>query len=126
MESELTMNTTIQNLESAPGSWGSPEVLAPTGTETGGARKNGHLDVRELPPARRHSLILETFNRLAAGESFVLMNDHDPKPLYYQFSYEYSGRFAWVYEEQGPEVWQVRIGKIRGSNGVHATVGERA
>lgn len=69
------------------------------------------LDVREIPPARRHPLIFERFNGLAIGESFTLINDHDPKPLYYQLVAEYAGTLLWEYLEQGPEVWRVRVGK---------------
>ena len=43
---------------------------------------------------------------------FILLNDHDPKPLYYQFMFERPGQFTWDYVEQGPEAWQVRIGKV--------------
>ncbi len=75
------------------------------------ALQDGVLDVRMLAPARRHSLIFETFEGLRPGGCFVLVNDHDPKPLYYQFQYEKTGTFSWNYEEQGPEVWRVRIGK---------------
>lgn len=75
---------------------------------------NGVLDVRALPPMRRHSLIFETYYSLGSGESFVLVNDHDPKPLYYQFAAEHAGQFTWAYEERGPEVWRVRIGKTTG------------
>lgn len=39
------------------------------------------------------------------------LNDHDPKPLYYQFEAEHAGQFTWEYLEQGPEVWRVRIGR---------------
>ena len=52
-----------------------------------------------------------TWQGLAAGKSFVLINDHDPKPLYYQFDAEHKGQFSWEYLESGPEVWRVRIGK---------------
>ncbi|MDE3070179.1 MAG: DUF2249 domain-containing protein [Acidobacteriota bacterium] len=69
------------------------------------------LDVRSEPPARRHTLIFETYGRLGAGEGFVLVNDHDPKPLRYQFEAEHAGEFDWTYHEQGPEVWRVRIGR---------------
>lgn len=72
---------------------------------------NGNLDVRPLPPAQRHSLIFETYHRLGQGESFVLVNDHDPKPLYYQFKAEYDGTFGWHYLDQGPDVWRVRISR---------------
>jgi len=69
------------------------------------------LDVRTEPPARRHELIFDTWNGLAPGAAFVLVNDHDPKPLYYQFEAEHQGAFTWDYVEQGPEVWRVRIGR---------------
>lgn len=69
------------------------------------------LEVRHLPPARRHELILETYHKLVPGQGFILINDHDPKPLYYQFSFEYPDAFTWDAVESGPEVWRVRIGK---------------
>jgi len=69
------------------------------------------LDVRDEAPANRHALIFETFGRLQPGEAFVLVNDHDPKPLYYQFSAEHSDSFSWDYLEEGPEAWRVRIGR---------------
>lgn len=76
---------------------------------------NRRLDVREEPPIRRHTLIFETFDALAPGTSFELVNDHDPKPLYYQFAAEHTGAFSWDYLEQGPEVWRVRIGRTGGA-----------
>ncbi|MGN6242970.1 MAG: DUF2249 domain-containing protein [Motilibacteraceae bacterium] len=69
------------------------------------------LDVREEVPARRHELIFGTWTALPAGEDFVLVNDHDPKPLYYQFAAEHPGEFSWDYLEQGPQTWRVRIGR---------------
>ena len=70
------------------------------------------LDVREEVPARRHELIFGTWAALAAGEDFVLVNDHDPKPLYYQLAAEHPGTFSWDYLEQGPQTWRVRIGRL--------------
>ena len=69
------------------------------------------LDVRAEPPARRHELIFDTYEALGSGEGFVLVNDHDPKPLRYQFEAEHAGDFTWSYLEEGPEVWRVRIGR---------------
>ena len=69
------------------------------------------LDVRSEPPARRHELIFDTYHGLGPGEGFELVNDHDPKPLWYQFEAEYKGDYSWDYLEEGPEVWRVRIGK---------------
>ncbi|MCX7521447.1 DUF2249 domain-containing protein [Microbacterium sp. STN6] len=69
------------------------------------------LDVRTEEPWRRHELIFERYNALQPGEGYVLVNDHDPKPLYYQFAAEHAGEFTWEYLEQGPEVWRVDIGR---------------
>lgn len=69
------------------------------------------LEVRHLPPAQRHDLILESYQKLQDGQGFILINDHDPKPLYYQFAYEYPDQFTWTPVESGPEVWRVRVGK---------------
>ena len=75
--------------------------------------EDGHelLDVRSLPPAQRHSRIFAQFAELAPGDWFVLVNDHDPKPLYYQLNFEYRGALIWDYLEQGPQDWRVRVGK---------------
>ena len=53
------------------------------------------LDVRREPPARRHELIFDTYHALGEGEGFVLVNDHDPKPLRYQFEAEYPAAYSW-------------------------------
>ncbi|MBX6351533.1 MAG: DUF2249 domain-containing protein [Clostridia bacterium] len=83
------------------------------GGEGGGpAEGETVLDVRALPPAERHGLIFRTYEGLPRGGRFVLVNDHDPKPLYYQFAAEEPGRFTWEYVESGPEVWRVRIGRV--------------
>jgi uncharacterized protein (DUF2249 family) len=70
------------------------------------------VDVRSLVPAQRHAKIFELVTELAPGASFILVNDHDPKPLYYQLEAEYPKQFSWTYRERGPEVWQVEIGKL--------------
>lgn len=70
------------------------------------------VDAREYPPRDKHRVIFETFESLAPGETMELVNDHDPKPLHYQFQAEMAGQFGWEYLEQGPEVWRVAIRKI--------------
>lgn len=69
------------------------------------------LDVREMAPRERHPTIFARLDALQAGESLRLINDHDPKPLYYQLMAERSGMLAWEPEQQGPEVWVIRIRK---------------
>lgn len=69
------------------------------------------IDVRDIAPRERHPLLFQTFDDLAVGESFELVNDHDPKPLYYQFMAERPGELEWSYLEEGPETWRVVLGK---------------
>jgi uncharacterized protein (DUF2249 family) len=69
------------------------------------------VDVRTIAPRERHPLIFSTFDALAAGEAMELVNDHDPKPLYFAFQAQMPGQFAWDYLEQGPDTWRVAITK---------------
>lgn len=73
------------------------------------------IDVRPMPPRERHPTIFSTWESLAEGGAILLVNDHDPLPLYYQFAAEFPGQFKWEYLEQGPQVWRVRI--LRGTFG---------
>ncbi len=70
------------------------------------------LDVRTLPHGQRHETIFKLLDDLAVGRSFILVNDHDPKPLYYQLEAKYPKRFSWTYVESGPAVWRVEIAKL--------------
>jgi len=92
---------------SAPAPGGSPRAAAWPGT----LDREPDLDVRDLPPARRHESIFAAYHALAPGTGFVLVNDHDPKPLRYQFEAEHDGQFTWDYLEAGPVTWRVRIGR---------------
>jgi uncharacterized protein (DUF2249 family) len=69
------------------------------------------LDVRVIPPRDKHPTIFRTFDTLASGQSLLLVNDHDPKPLRYQLMAERPETFDWTYEAQGPELWRVRISR---------------
>lgn len=70
------------------------------------------VDAREYVPRDKHRVIFETFDELLPGESMLLVNDHDPKPLQYQFMMERANSFGWKYLEEGPEVWQVQISRV--------------
>lgn len=70
------------------------------------------LDLRPMPPVERHATIFMTWDALKPGQAMRIINDHDPKPLYYQFEAEHKGRFRWKYEKQGPADWIVRIDRI--------------
>jgi uncharacterized protein (DUF2249 family) len=67
------------------------------------------LDVRALPPRERHPVIFSKLDSLQPGESVQLVNDHSPKPLYYQLIAERPDQFDWQPEQEGPEEWIIRI-----------------
>ena len=46
------------------------------------------LDVRDVPPADRHPKIHAAFDGLETGETLTIVNDHEPKPLFYEFQAE--------------------------------------
>lgn len=82
------------------------------------------LFVPDIQPALKHPTIFKKFDSLQEGESFIIVNDHDPKPLYYQLLAERGNIFSWNYLEQGPEVWKVHVKKYEVSKG--ETVGQIA
>jgi regulator of cell morphogenesis and NO signaling len=79
------------------------------------------LDVTQIEPRFKHPRIFEQFDSLTPDQAFIIHNDHDPKPLYYQLLGERGNVFTWEYLENGPEVWKVKIGKVAGNE---ETIGE--
>lgn len=69
------------------------------------------IDVQAIAPYQRHQVIIEAVQGLAPRDSFMLVNDHDPRPLHLQLRTLFGNAFSWEYLEQGPEVWRVRIVK---------------
>ena len=56
------------------------------------------LDVRDIPPANRHPTIHDEFEALEPGETLTIINDHEPKPLFYEFDAEVDSFDADGYE----------------------------
>ncbi|AXT84285.1 hypothetical protein C6I20_03130 [Aeromicrobium sp. A1-2] len=69
------------------------------------------LDVRALRKPDKHPTIFATYAGLGVGESFVLVNNHDPRHLRDEFETEYPGGYEWSYLEPGPTVWRIQITK---------------
>jgi regulator of cell morphogenesis and NO signaling len=83
------------------------------------------LDVTKIEPKQKHPVIFQHFDGLEQGEAFIISNDHDPKPLYYQLLGERGNIFTWNYLEEGPALWRVEIGKRTILEGVE-TIGQIA
>ncbi|MBI4282966.1 MAG: DUF438 domain-containing protein [Chloroflexi bacterium] len=70
------------------------------------------LDLRPIMPFERHEKIFQMWDALKPGETLRITNDHDPKPLHYQFEAEYKGKYEWEYEQSGPKDWVVKLKKV--------------
>ena len=71
------------------------------------------FDVREIPCRVKHAQIFQRWADLPVGQHFVLINDHDPVPLWYQFTAQFPDAFEWEYLQRGPEEFRVKITKLR-------------
>ena len=71
------------------------------------------LDLREIVVFERHPKIFEAWENLNSGETLQIINDHDPRPLHYQFDGEYKDSYNWEYVQKGPKDWVVNITKIK-------------
>lgn len=97
------VNSIMHFLARLPGEESRP--AAPTAEAEG-----REIDVRRIPHNQRHAVIFAAYAAMGPGEGFVLVADHDPRPLRYQFEAQHSGEFTWDYVEEGPQIWRVRIG----------------
>ena len=74
-----------------------------------------HFDVRRIPCRVKHAQIFQRWADLPVGGYFVLVNDHDPVPLYYQFEALFRGAFTWEYLVDGPTEFHVKITRLKPS-----------
>jgi uncharacterized protein (DUF2249 family)/quercetin dioxygenase-like cupin family protein len=89
-------------------------IKNPQSATSGGAPSGieHELDLREVPRPERHPLVFARFDRLAVGDSFVIINDHDPRPLRTQIEQMREGEMSWEYIERGERIFRIRIYRI--------------
>ncbi|USZ67228.1 DUF2249 domain-containing protein [Halorussus salilacus] len=71
------------------------------------------VDVREIPPPERHPMIHQTFEDMDSGETLEIVNDHEPKPLFYEMQAEVESFDADGYEveREGDRTFVARFPK---------------
>lgn len=69
------------------------------------------LDLRTMPARVRYSEVFRLWSALEEGETLLVIEDHDPLALYYQFAAEKKGKFHWTYDATGPVEWRVLLAK---------------
>lgn len=66
------------------------------------------LDVRRLDGPDRHPTIHRMFDDLQPGQALTIVNDHEPRPLFYELQAERPDRFdadGYRAYEAGDRVW---------------------
>lgn len=71
------------------------------------------FDGRAIPCSKKHGQIIKKWRALPVGQSFILINDHDPLRLKKQFGELWPEAFAWKYLVQGPEEFRIQITKLK-------------
>lgn len=69
------------------------------------------INVPELLPSVKHATIFEAFDSVDNGDSVIIHNDHDPKPVFYQLLGLRGNCFSWTYLKNGPDIWEIEIKK---------------
>lgn len=70
------------------------------------------VDTRAAGGESCAALANRAFDALHPGGRFLLVADHDPKPLHYMLQAERPGQVGWEALEQGPDRWQARVSRI--------------
>lgn len=70
------------------------------------------LDVRALPAGEKHARIFQRWTDLPVGAHFVLINNHDPLPLFHQFAARFPGAFGWEHTVSGTGAFHVKITRL--------------
>lgn len=70
------------------------------------------IDIRPLPADRKVQTVRAVFGDLEAGDSFILLDDHDPATLQMRLKEERPGEVRWEYLKKGPHVWHVRVARL--------------
>lgn len=69
------------------------------------------LNIPAISPSQKHALIFSVFNDLEPGRSFIIHNDHNPRPVYYQLRALHGETFSREYLQEGPRWWDIRVRK---------------
>lgn len=87
-------------------------VIAAGGAGAQEKKEFQRLDLRRVPRPERHPMVFGTFDSIAVGDFFEIINDHDPVPLHRQVDEMRPGQAEWTYIERGPEVYHIRVRRI--------------
>lgn len=67
------------------------------------------IDIDALPDEARMRLLLQRLRWMRDGEAIHLQSSHDLRQLWIRSHALDPGSHAWVYEQEGPALWRVRV-----------------
>lgn len=82
---------------------------------------DSRIDVRALPHAQRHTLVLAALDAVPAYGALVLVAPHAPLPLLSEIDGQYAGQFATEWLQDGPDLWQLRLHRVAGPSAPSGT-----
>ena len=81
------------------------------------------IDVRRIAPVQRSDAVLSAFRATGLNAAIEIVDDHDPKPLFYRLKAEMPGGFSWIHAQSGPDVWRVSVQKLARAHGASECCG---
>jgi len=84
-------------------------------------KQTEELDLRNVERFQRHPLVFAKFDALEVGQSFVLINDHDPVPLHAQMEAMRPHQLTWDYIVREPGIFRIRVSRIAPLNGTETS-----
>lgn len=91
-------------------------LVLSTGGASASTGRPDELDLCQAPRSQRHALVFGRFDALAVGESFVLVNDHNPVLLDRELENTRPGQAVWEHLDRGPEKYHIRIRRVAPSH----------
>jgi uncharacterized protein (DUF2249 family) len=70
------------------------------------------LDVRAYPTWERHPRVFGAFDALPIGGQLVIVSDHEPRPLRYEFDQQRAGAFVWDQAMLDEALWCATIKRV--------------
>ena len=75
-------------------------------------RLTTRIDVRAFPTWERHPRVFAAFDALPIGGQLVVVSDHEPRPLRFEFDQQRADAFVWDQETPDEDVWCVTIKRV--------------
>ncbi|MCL5013043.1 MAG: DUF2249 domain-containing protein [Firmicutes bacterium] len=72
------------------------------------------LNAWQFPASIRHQVIFDLLDALPVHHTLMLVNDHDPKPLFYQIDAEQPGVFSRTSTKEENALFYVPITRLIG------------